>query len=239
MAYFWRGPRRDVPIAILASLAICTILYVAVAAVLTGLTPYPQINPQAAVAAAFTDLAGREHSPALAAAAAAIALGALAGITSVLLVSFLSQARIFLAMARDGLLPPGVFGAVHPRFRTPHRATLLTGAVVCVFAAFTPIAQLQNLVNIGTLMAFVLVCAAVMVLRVRRPDASRPFRCPAVFVVAPLGITVNLTMMLFLPWETWLRLGAWLAVGLVIYFAYGRRHSRIARPAAVAPEAKV
>jgi APA family basic amino acid/polyamine antiporter len=234
-----RRPRRDVPIAILASLAICTILYVAVAAVLTGLTPYPQINPQAAVAAAFTDLAGREHSPALAAAAAAIALGALAGITSVLLVSFLSQARIFLAMARDGLLPPGVFGAVHPRFRTPHRATLLTGAVVCVFAAFTPVAQLQNLVNIGTLMAFVLVCAAVMVLRVRRPDASRPFRCPAVFVVAPLGIAVNLTMMLFLPWETWLRLGAWLAVGLVIYFAYGRRHSRVAHPPAVAPEAKV
>src|SRR5262249_43686892 len=156
-----------------------------------------------------------------------IALGGLAGITSVLLVSFLSQARIFLAMARDGLLPPGVFGAVHPRFRTPHRATVLTGALVCGLAAFTPIGQLQNLVNIGTLLAFVIVCAAVPLLRVRRPDAHRPFRCPAVSVVAPLGIGVNLTMMLFLPVETWLRLGRWLAIGLVIYFVYGRRHSKI------------
>jgi APA family basic amino acid/polyamine antiporter len=171
-------------------------------------------------------------------AAVLITVGALAGITSVLLVSFLSQARIFLAMARDGLLPPPVFGAVHERFRTPHRATVLTGAVVCLLAAFTPIGQLQNLVNIGTLMAFVLVCAAVMVLRVRRPDAPRPFRCPAVNVVAPLGIGVNLTMMLFLPLETWLRLAGWLAVGLVIYFAYGRRHSKIGLLPDRAPEAE-
>jgi APA family basic amino acid/polyamine antiporter len=232
-----RRPRRDVPIAILVSLALCTVLYVAVAIVLTGLTPYPQINQQAAVAAAFTDLAGREHSPALGWAAVLIALGALAGITSVLLVSFLSQARIFLAMARDGLLPPRIFGAVHPRFRTPHRATVLTGALVCLVAAFTPIGQLQNLVNIGTLMAFVLVCAAVLMLRVRRPDAARPFRCPGLFVVAPLGIVVNLTLMLFLPWETWLRLGAWLAVGLGLYFAYGRRHSRVGNPPAGVPTA--
>jgi APA family basic amino acid/polyamine antiporter len=229
-----RRPQRDVPVAILASLALCTLLYVGVAGVLTGLTPYPRINPQAAVAAAFTDLAAREHSPALGVAAVLIALGALAGITSVLLVSFLSQARIFLAMARDGLLPPGVFGAVHARFRTPHRATVLTGALVCLLAAFTPIRQLQSLVNIGTLMAFILVCAAVLVLRVRQPDAVRPFRCPVVSVLAPLGILVNLLMMLFLPWETWLRLGAWLAVGLVIYFVYGRRHSRLGSLAAKA-----
>jgi APA family basic amino acid/polyamine antiporter len=225
-----RRPQRDVPIGILASLAVCTLLYIAVAAVLTGLTPYPRINPKAAVAAAFSDLAAREQSPALGAAAAVVALGALAGITSVLLVSFLSQARIFLAMARDGLLPPAVFGAVHPRFRTPHRATVLTGVLVCLLAAFTPIGQLQNLVNIGTLMAFVIVCAAVLVLRVRRPDAVRPFRCPLVFVVAPLGMVVNLAMMLFLPWETWLRLGGWLALGLVLYFAYGRRRSRVGNP---------
>jgi basic amino acid/polyamine antiporter, APA family len=224
-----RRPQRDVPVGILASLAVCTVLYVAVAAVLTGLVPYPQINPRAAVAAAFDDLAARERSPALGVAAAVISCGALAGITSVLLVSFLSQARVFLAMARDGLLPHRVFGAVHPRFRTPHRATVLTGALVCLLAAFTPIGQLQNMVNIGTLMAFVLVCAAVLLLRLRRPDAARPFRCPAVFVVAPLGVAVNLTMMLFLPWETWLRLGAWLAVGLVIYFAYGRRHSLLGK----------
>jgi APA family basic amino acid/polyamine antiporter len=232
-----RRPQRDVPVAILASLALCTLLYVGVAAVLTGLVPYRRINPQAAVATAFTDLAARERSAALGVAAVLIALGALAGITSVLLVSFLSQARIFLAMARDGLLPPGVFGAVHPRFRTPHRATLLTGALVCLLAAFTPIGQLQNLVNIGTLMAFILVCAAVLVLRVRRPDAVRPFRCPVVSVVAPLGIGVNLTMMLFLPWETWLRLGVWLTVGLVVYFVYGRRHSRIGSLPDGAPEA--
>ena len=225
-----RRPSRDVPIAILVSLALCTLLYVAVAAVLTGLTPYTRINVNAAVAAAFTELADRQQSRALGVAAVLIALGALAGITSVLLVSFLSQARIFLAMARDGLLPSGVFGAVHPRFRTPHRATVLTGVVVGLLVAFTPIGQLQNLVNIGTLMAFVLVCAAVLVLRVRRPDAKRPFRCPALFLVAPLGIAVNATMMLFLPWETWLRLGAWLAVGLVLYLAYGRRHSKIGTP---------
>jgi APA family basic amino acid/polyamine antiporter len=222
-----RRPQRDVPIAILVSLALCTLLYVGVAAVLTGLTPYPRINTQAAVLAAFTDLAAREQSAVLGVAAVVIALGALAGITSVLLVGFLSQARIFLAMARDGLLPPGVFGAVHPRFRTPHRATVLTGILVCLLAAFTPIAQLQSLVNIGTLMAFVLVCAAVLVLRMRRPDAARPFRCPAVAMVAPLGIGVNLTMMLFLPWETWVRLGTWLVIGLVLYFVYGRRHSKI------------
>jgi APA family basic amino acid/polyamine antiporter len=233
-----RRPQRDVPIAILTSLALCTVLYVGVAAVLTGLTPYPQLNTQAAVATAFTDLAAREQSPALGVAAVLIALGALAGITSVLLVSFLSQARIFLAMARDGLLPPIIFGAVHPRFRTPHRATILTGALICLLAAFTPMRQLQSLVNIGTLMAFILVCAAVLVLRVRRPDAARPFRCPAVSVVAPLGIGVNLTMMLFLPWETWLRLAAWLIVGLVIYFIYGRRHSRIGGAAKGEPEAK-
>jgi APA family basic amino acid/polyamine antiporter len=222
-------PQRDVPIGILASLAICTVLYAAVAAVLTGLVPYPEINVRAAVAAAFTDLAAREHSPVLNVAAVLIAAGALAGITSVLLVGFLSQARIFLAMARDGLLPPSIFAAVHPRFRTPHRSTMLTGAVICAFAALTPIGTLQHMVNIGTLMAFVLVCAAVLILRRRRPEVPRPFRCPAVSVVAPLGMAVNALMMLFLPWETWLRLGAWLAVGLVIYFAYGRRHSVLGR----------
>jgi APA family basic amino acid/polyamine antiporter len=220
-----RRPQRDVPIGILTSLALCTVLYGAVAAVITGLVPYPRINDKAAVAAAFTELAARERSPGLRVTAVLVSGGALAGITSVLLVSFLSQSRIFLAMARDGLLPPRLFGAVHPRYRTPHIATLLTGAAVCAAAAFTPIGQLQNLVNIGTLMAFVLVCAAVLLLRLRRPDVRRPFRCPAVYVVAPLGIAVNLLMMLFLPWDTWLRLVGWLAVGLVLYFTYGRRSS--------------
>jgi APA family basic amino acid/polyamine antiporter len=229
-----RRPQRDVPAAILTSLGVCTVLYVAVAAVLTGLVPYPQINVRAAVAAAFTDLAAREQSASLSVAAVLVTLGALAGITSVLLVGFLSQVRVFLAMSRDRLLPPGVFGVIHPRFRTPHVATMVTGACVCLVAAFTPIGQLQNMVNIGTLLAFILVGGAVLILRARQPDAPRPFRCPAVYLVAPLGMAVNLLMMLFLPLETWLRLAGWLAVGLVIYFAYGRHHS-ILRPDAPDP----
>ncbi len=224
-----RQPQRDVPIGILASLALCTVLYLAVAAVITGMVPYPQINVRAAVAAAFTDRAAQEHSGILNIAAVIIAAGALAGITSVLLVTFLSQARIFLAMSRDGLLPQRIFAAVHPRFRTPHISTIVTGALICLLTAFTPMGMLQNMVNIGTLLAFVMVCAAVLILRIRRPDVGRPFRCPLVYVVAPLGIVVNLLMMLFLPWDTWLRLLGWLAVGLVIYFAYGRRHSVLGR----------
>jgi APA family basic amino acid/polyamine antiporter len=205
------------------------VLYIAVAAVITGMVPYPEINVRAAVAAAFTDLADREQSVTLRVVAVLISGGALAGITSVLLVTFLSQSRIFLAMARDRLLPPGVFGAVHRRYRTPHLSTMVTGAVVCVFAAFTPMGQLQNLVNIGTLMAFVIVCAAVLILRRRRPDLHRPFRCPALYLVAPLGMAMNFLMMLFLPLETWLRLAGWLAVGLVIYFSYGHRQSELGR----------
>src|SRR5205814_2298836 len=163
----------------------------------------------------------------LRASAGLIAAGGLAGMTSVLLITFLSQARIFLAMARDRLLPPGVFGTVHPKFKTPHVSTMLTGAVITVVAAFTPIGVLEEMVNIGTLLAFVIVCGAVLLLRIRRPDAHRPFRCPAVFLVAPLGILVNVTMMLFLPVETWLRLVIWLVIGLVIYFTYGYWHSAL------------
>jgi APA family basic amino acid/polyamine antiporter len=139
-------------------------------------------------------------------------------------------------MARDRLLPPAIFGAVHPRYRTPHRSTLLTGMVICLAAAFTPIGQLQNLVNIGTLMAFVIVCAAVLILRRRRPDVHRPFRCPAVSLVAPLGMAMNFVMMLFLPWDTWLRLVLWLALGLTLYFAYGHRQSELGKEMAASKE---
>ncbi len=222
-------PQRDVPIGILASLAICTVLYIVVSSIITGMVPYPKIDVDAAIAAAFRELSEREHSPLLRGAAALIATGALAGMTSVLLVSFLSQARIFLAMSRDGLLPPAIFAAVHPRFRTPHRATILTGVLVALAAAFTPIEKLEDMVCIGTLLAFVMVSAAVLILRRTSPHAHRPFRCPAVYVVAPLAIVVNLTMMLFLKWDTWLRLVIWLAIGLVIYYCYGRRHSVLGR----------
>jgi amino acid transporter len=224
-----RRPQRDVPIGILASLTLCTLLYLGVSAVITGMEPYPIIDPDAAVAEAFSRLSHEHKSLPLRISAALIATGALAGMTSVILITLLSQARIFLAMARDGLLPPRVFGAVHPRFRTPHLSTIITGSVLCVVTAITPIDILAEMVNIGTLLAFVIVCAAVLLLRIRRPDAHRPFRCPAVYFLAPLGILVNVTMMLFLPLATWLRLVAWLVIGLIIYFAYGMRHSALRR----------
>jgi amino acid transporter len=230
-----RNPQRDVPIGILASLFLCTLLYIAVSAVITGMLPYPEIDTNAAIASAFR-LRGEEAAKAaggesglLKASAGLIAAGGLAGMTSVLLITFLSQARIFLAMARDHLLPPTVFGAVHAKFRTPHLSTMLTGGIIMVVAAFTDILILEEMVNIGTLFAFVVVCAAVLILRLKRPDAERPFRCPGVFIVAPLGILVNFIMMLFLTPDSWLRLVVWMAIGLVIYFLYGVRHSSLGK----------
>jgi APA family basic amino acid/polyamine antiporter len=219
-----RRPQRDVPIGILVSLGVCTVLYVLVAGVVTGMVPYPSIDIKAPIAEAFTQRAAAEGSTVLKMSGAVIAVGGLAGMTSVLLVLFLSQARIFMAMSRDGLLPK-IFGAIHPRFRTPHIATMVTGAAICAAAALTPILELEKMVNVGTLLAFVMVCAAVWILRVRRPEAHRPFRCPALGIVAPLGIFINLALMLFLPVRTWLRLLIWLALGLVIYFIYSRYHS--------------
>lgn len=223
-----KNPQRDVPIGILTSLLLCTVLYMAVAAVITGMIPYPTIDIKAPIAKAFADKAAMQESAALRGATGLIAAGGLAGMTSVLLVLFLSQARVFMAMARDGLLP-GIFGQIHPRFRTPHIATMVTGAVICLVAAFTPIKKLEEMVNIGTLMAFVMVCAAVLILRKQRPHITRPFRCPMIGIVAPLGIVVNATLMFFLPLDTWLRLLVWLGIGFVIYFLYSRRHSRLAK----------
>ncbi len=223
-----RRPQRDVPIGILVSLSVCTVLYILVAAVVTGMVPYPEINTEAPIAAAFAQQATAEGSLLPRIWAGIIAVGGLAGMTSVLLVLFLSQARIFMAMSRDGLLPQ-IFSTVHPRFRTPHIATMVTGVVICITAALTPIYKLEEMVNIGTLMAFAMVCGAVLVLRARRPDATRPFRCPLLFVVAPLGILLNVLLMLFLPLDTWLRLVIWLAVGLMIYFTYSLRHSHLAK----------
>jgi APA family basic amino acid/polyamine antiporter len=218
-------PKRDVPFGILASLILCTVLYILMTAVITGMEPYYQIDTGAPVAAAFRHKAEATNSSLLRGSAWLISVGALAGMTSVLLVIFLSQARVFLAMARDGLLPHSIFGVVHEKFRTPHRSTMLTGVLVALAAGFFPVKTLEEMVNIGTLLAFVFVCASVMMLRVSRPNAERPFRCPALFVVAPLGILVNLAMMLFLPLDTWIRLVVWLVAGLFIYFAYGMWHS--------------
>jgi basic amino acid/polyamine antiporter, APA family len=213
-----KNPQRDVPIGILVSLSICTVLYIAVAAVITGMVPYQQIDIDAPIPSAFESV-GMPWARYL------ISAGALAGITSVLLVLMLSQPRVMLAMARDGLVPREFFSAVHPRFRTPWKSSILTGLFVAALGGFLPLRILAELVNIGTLLAFVIVCAAVLVLRRTSPDLHRPFRCPLVPFVPIMGILLCLLLMFSLPAENWWRLLIWLGAGLAIYFAYGRYHS--------------
>jgi APA family basic amino acid/polyamine antiporter len=217
-----KNPQRDVPIGIIASLTLCTLLYLAVVAVLTGMVPYNELDIQAPVADAFERVGLGWAHPLLAVAGAA-------GITSVLLVMMLSQPRVLLAMARDGLLPQGFFGDVHPRFRTPWKSTVATGLFVGALAAFLPIQVLLSLVSMGTLLAFVIVCAAVMIMRRTHPEVERPFRAPLVPLVPILGIGTCLVLMFSLPAENWLRLLVWLAIGLAIYFGWGRRHSLLLR----------
>lgn len=213
-----KNPQRDVPIGIIASLVICTLLYIAVAGVITGMVPYNQIDIDAPIPHAFAQV-GMPWAQFL------ISTGALAGITSVLLVLMLSQPRVWLAMARDGLVPPSFFSAVHPRFRTPWKSTILTGVFVALLGGFLPLRVLAELVNIGTLLAFVIVCGAVLVLRKTHPNMHRPFRCPLVPAVPIMGILLCLLLMFSLPPENWVRLGVWLVIGLVIYFSYSRHHS--------------
>jgi basic amino acid/polyamine antiporter, APA family len=215
-----RRPQRDVPIAIVVSLILCTTLYIGVVAVLTGMVDYRELDLAAPVADAFRRVG-------LVWAQFVISVAAAAGITSVLLVTMLSQARILLAIARDGLLPARFFAAVHPRFRTPWKSTLATGLFVAVLAAFLPLDVLLILVNMGTLLAFVMVAVAVLVMRRTHPDAHRPFRAPLVPLTPILGIVSCLVLMFSLPPETWLRLLVWLAIGFLIYFGYGRRHSHL------------
>jgi APA family basic amino acid/polyamine antiporter len=216
-----KRPSRDVPIGIIVSLVMCTVLYIAVSAVLTGMVPYKEITVDAPVVDAF-----KRHG--LTAAQYLVAAGALAGITSVLLVMMLSQPRVLLAMARDGLLPKGFFGDVHPKFRTPWKSTILTGIFVATLAAFLPLRILAEMTNIGTLLAFVIVCAAVLIMRRTNPDAERPFRVPLYPIVPILGILTCLLLMFSLPAENWYRLIIWMAVGFAIYFSYGYRHSIMA-----------
>ena len=213
-----RDPQRDVPTGIIASLVLCTLLYIGVVAVLTGMVRYDQLDVAAPVADAFGRVGLRW-------AQAILAVAGVAGITSVMLVTMLSQARILLAIARDGLLPRSFFGAVHPRYRTPWKSTLVTGAFVGALAAFLPIDVLLTLVNMGTLLAFVIVCAAVLVMRRTHPEAERPFRAPLVPLVPILGILSCLLLMFSLPSENWIRLVVWLVIGLGIYFGYGRHRS--------------
>jgi APA family basic amino acid/polyamine antiporter len=217
-----RNPSKDVPIGIVASLIICTTLYIAVSAVLTGMVPSHDINIDAPVVDAFRRV-GLKWMQYL------VAAGAMTGITSVLLVMMLSQPRVMLALARDGLVPQRFFGDVHPRFRTPWKSTILTGLFVGSMAGFIPLSILAEMTSIGTLFAFVIVCGAVIVMRKTNPTANRPFRAPLVPLIPILGILTCLLLMFSLPAENWYRLIIWLVIGLVIYFLYGRSHSVMAQ----------
>jgi basic amino acid/polyamine antiporter, APA family len=215
-----KNPQRDLPIGIIASLLVCTVLYIAVAAVLTGMVPWREVNIEAPIARAFLDrgLTGASHI---------ITLGALAGLTSVMLVMLLGQTRVLYSMANDGLLPKKFFAAVHPRFRTPWKNTILVGLLAAIVGSLTPIDDIGKMVNIGTLLAFVIVCIAVLVLRNSNPSQARPFRTPWVPVIPVLGVLFNGYMMYKLGWINWARLIIWLIIGLFVYFFYGRHHSRV------------
>ncbi len=225
-----KNPQKDMPTGILGSLILCTFLYIAVSAVLTGLVSYKELNVAAPITVGInaTGIYWMRY---------VINIGAIAGLSSVMLVMLLGQPRIFWTMAGDGLLPP-VFAKVHPKFRTPYITTIMTGAAVAVAAGLFPIGVLGQLVSIGTLLAFLLVCAGVWVLRYTRPDIHRPFHAPAITFVAPAGIITCFLLMYGLPKETWERLAIWMAIGLVIYFLYGQNHSKIRKASPEDPQNK-
>ena len=226
-----RNPQRDLPRGILGSLAICTVLYVLVSGVMVGLVPYKAMLNQpaplvVAVQAAADRASGTSWQGVMAAVKVLVTVGALAGLSSVMLVMMLAQPRIFLAMSRDGLLPAWA-SRIHPRHHTPHISTIVTGVIVSIAAGLTPIAALGALVSIGTLMAFVIVSVGVIVLRRTRPELPRPFRMPLVPFLPMLSAVVSLTLMLGLPRATWERLIVWMIVGVVFYFLYGHRNSKL------------
>jgi APA family basic amino acid/polyamine antiporter len=212
-----KNPQKDMPIGIMGSLLICTILYIVVAGLLTAIVPYSSLNVAEPVAVGI-DATGVKWGSYL------VKVGAIFGLGTVMLVMLLGQSRVFYSMSRDGLLPQWA-GKVHPKFRTPYVSTILVGVFVAFFGALLPINILGELVSIGTLLAFVIVCAGVLILRKRRPDLHRPFKTPWVPFVPIMGIVISGLLMLSLPFDTWLRLIIWLAIGLIIYFAYGRNHS--------------
>jgi APA family basic amino acid/polyamine antiporter len=214
-----RNPQRDVPIGILGSLVLCTVLYMLMSWVVTGIASYTTLNVGHPVSQAV------EAIPATAWLAPFVNAGAVVGLASVVLVLLLGQSRIFYAMAKDGMIPP-LFAEIHPRFKTPWRGTLITGFFCALLAGLLPLDILGELVSIGTLAAFVIVCVGIMVLRVQRPRVLRPFRTPLVWLVAPAGIAMCLFMMAFLPIDTWIRLGVWTVIGLAIYFSYSTRHAQ-------------
>ncbi|MFF7642482.1 amino acid permease [Streptomyces canus] len=214
-----RNPQRDMPRGILGSLLICTTLYVAVSIVVTGMQKYTDLSVTAPLADAFK-ATGHPWF------AGFISFGAAVGLTTVCMILLLGQTRVFFAMSRDGLLPT-FFSHVHPKFRTPHRPTILLGVIIAIVAGFTPLSELAELVNIGTLFAFVVVAIGVIILRKSRPDLPRAFRTPWVPVVPILSVAASFWLMLNLPTETWLRFAIWMVIGFAVYFLYGRTHSRL------------
>ncbi|WP_327318449.1 amino acid permease [Streptomyces sp. NBC_01235] len=222
-----RNPQRDMPRGILGSLVICTVLYVAVSIVVTGMEHYTKLSVSAPLADAFK-ATGHPWF------AGFISFGAAVGLTTVCMILLLGQTRVFFAMSRDGLLPR-FFSHVHPRFKTPHRPTILLGVLIAILAGFTSLSELAELVNIGTLFAFIVVAIGVLLLRRSRPDLHRAFRTPWVPVVPILSVCASLWLMLNLPAETWLRFGIWMVIGFFVYFLYGRSHSRLGQERQATP----
>ena len=214
-----KNPQRDMPIGIIVSLLICTLLYILVSGIATGVMPYTELDVPDPIAK-VADAAGLGWISGL------IKLGAIAGLSSVILVMLLGQSRVFWTMSKDGLLPP-VVARVHPKFKTPWITSIVTGIGVAIFSALLTVREAGSLVAIGTLAAFVIVSIGILVLRVREPNLHRPFRAPFIWFTAPMGALSALYLMISLPWHTWQRLIIWFAIGLVIYFGYGFRHSRI------------